>query len=33
VGKLVHYAETYCTLAGLPELRLEGYFPAYRSPD
>ena len=33
VGKLVHDAETYCTLAGLPELRLEGYFPAYRSPD
>ena len=32
VGKLVHDAETYCALAGLSELRLDGYFPAYREP-
>jgi hypothetical protein len=32
VGKLVHDVETYCALAGLPELRLDGYFPAYRRP-
>ena len=32
VGKLVHDPETYCGLAGLTELRLDGYFPAYRSP-
>jgi serine/alanine adding enzyme len=31
VGKLVHDPETYRTLAGLSELQLDGYFPAYRS--
>jgi serine/alanine adding enzyme len=30
VGKLVHDVETYLVLSGLPELRLDGYFPAYR---
>jgi hypothetical protein len=30
VGKLVHDAEAYCGLAGLSELRLDGFFPAYR---
>jgi serine/alanine adding enzyme len=32
VGKLVHDAEAYLALSGLPELRLDGYFPAYRRP-
>jgi lipid II:glycine glycyltransferase (peptidoglycan interpeptide bridge formation enzyme) len=30
VGKIVHDAETYCALAGTSELRLDGFFPAYR---
>ena len=30
VGKLVHDAEAYRALTGLPEVRLDGYFPAYR---
>ena len=30
VGKLVHDAEAYRALTGLPEARLDGYFPAYR---
>jgi hypothetical protein len=30
VGKLVHDDEAYRTLTGLPEVRYEGYFPAYR---
>ena len=32
VGKLVHDAEAYRALTGLPEVRLDGYFPAYRRP-
>ena len=32
VGKLVHDAEAYLALSGLPELGLDGYFPAYRRP-
>jgi serine/alanine adding enzyme len=32
VGKLVHDPETYRSLAGESELRLDGYFPAYRRP-
>jgi serine/alanine adding enzyme len=32
VGKLVHDAKTYCALAGLSRLTLDGYFPAYRGP-
>jgi len=32
VGKLVHGTDAYLALSGLPELRLEGYFPAYRKP-
>jgi GNAT acetyltransferase-like protein len=32
VGKLVHDEEAYLALAGLPELQLDGYFPAYRKP-
>jgi hypothetical protein len=30
VGKLVHDPETYCALAGVSELRLDGFFPRYR---
>jgi len=30
VGKLVHDADAYRALTGLPEVRLDGYFPAYR---
>src|ERR687887_2429751 len=30
IGKLVHDADTYLALAGLSELRLDGFFPAYR---
>ena len=30
VGKLVHDPEAYRALTGLPEVRLDGYFPAYR---
>ena len=33
VGKLVHDAEAYRALTGMPEVRLDGYFPAYRRPD
>jgi hypothetical protein len=32
VGKLVHDSEAYLALSGLPEVRLDGYFPAYRRP-
>jgi serine/alanine adding enzyme len=32
VGKLVHDTETYCSLAGMTDLRLDGFFPAYRRP-
>ena len=32
IGKLVHDAEAYRALAGLSELRLDGFFPAYRIP-
>ena len=30
MGKLVHDAEAYRALTGLPDVRLDGYFPAYR---
>jgi serine/alanine adding enzyme len=30
VGKLVHDVEAYRALTGLPDVRLDGYFPAYR---
>jgi serine/alanine adding enzyme len=32
VGKLVHDSKTYSSLAGMSDLRLDGFFPGYRKP-